>query len=89
MFIMSSHSLCINDIHLVHMHAIGVPKGVTLVEFKGMCQNKGELAPAQEAQPPEPEGGEEVMLECPSHEMSSFVKGKPQSIISLLLYKSN
>jgi hypothetical protein len=31
LFIMLSHSLCIHDIHLVHMHAIGVPKGVTLV----------------------------------------------------------
>jgi hypothetical protein len=38
---MSSHSLCIHDIHLVHMHAIGVPKGVTLVEFEGMCHNEG------------------------------------------------
>jgi hypothetical protein len=34
-------------------------------------------------------GGEEVVLECPSHEPSSFVKGKPRSIISLLLYESN
>jgi hypothetical protein len=89
MFIMSSHSLCIHDIHLVHMHTIGVPEGVTLVEFERTCQNEGELAPAQEAQPPEPEGGEEVVLECPSHEPSSFVKGMPRTIISLLLYESN
>jgi hypothetical protein len=26
------------------------------------------------------------MLECSSHEPSSFVKGKPRSILSLLLY---
>jgi hypothetical protein len=26
--------LCIHDIYLVYMHAIGVPKGVTLLEFE-------------------------------------------------------
>jgi hypothetical protein len=88
MFIMSTHSLCIHDIHLVHMHATGVPEGVTLVEFEGTYQEVEEPTPAQEAQPPEPEGGEEVMLECPSHEPSSFVKSKPRSILSLLLYES-
>jgi hypothetical protein len=74
MFIMSSHSLYIHDIHLVHMHAIGVPKRVTLVK-----------EPAQEVQPAEPEASVEVVLECPSHEPSSFVKGKPWSILSLLI----
>jgi hypothetical protein len=65
------------------MHAIGVPEGVTLVEFEGTCQKVEELA--QEVQPIEPEASEAVVLECPSHEPSLFVKGKPQSIISLLL----
>jgi hypothetical protein len=39
-FIMSLNLLCIQDIHLVHMHAIGVPEGVTLLEFEGL--NPGE-----------------------------------------------
>jgi hypothetical protein len=33
----------------VHMHAIGVPEGVTLVEFEGTCQNERESAQAQKA----------------------------------------
>jgi hypothetical protein len=49
MFIMSSHSLCIHDIHLMHMHATGVPEGVTLVEFEGTYQEVEEPTPAQEA----------------------------------------
>jgi hypothetical protein len=31
--IMSYH-LCIHDTYIVHMHTIGVPKGVTLLEYK-------------------------------------------------------
>jgi hypothetical protein len=65
------------------MHAIGVLERVTLVEFEGTCQEVEE--PAQEVQPVEPEVSEEVVLECPSHEPSLFMKGKPRSIISLLL----
>jgi hypothetical protein len=69
------------------MHAIGVPEGVMLVEFEGTCQEVEE--PAQKVQPAEPEAGEEVILECPQHEPSSFVKGKPRSIISLLISEIN
>jgi hypothetical protein len=69
------------------MHAIGMPVGVTLVEFEGTSQEVEE--PAQEVQPVEPEASEEVVLECPQHEPSPFVKGKPWSIISLLLYEIN
>jgi hypothetical protein len=32
--IMSYHHLCIHDTYVVHMHAIGVPEGVTLLEFE-------------------------------------------------------
>jgi hypothetical protein len=73
----------------MHVHAIGVPDAVTLVEFEGTCQEVEEPASAQETQPPEPEGSEEVILECSQHEPSLFMKGKPQSIISLQLYESN
>jgi hypothetical protein len=40
------HSLCIHDIYLVHMHATGVPEGVTLLEFE---------EPSKEQQQPTPE----------------------------------
>jgi hypothetical protein len=33
-FIMSFHILCIRHTYIVHMHAIGVLEGVTLLEFK-------------------------------------------------------
>jgi hypothetical protein len=43
--------------------------------------------PAQEVQAAkEPD---EELPECVDHQPSSFKKGKPRSIISLLLYKSN
>jgi hypothetical protein len=32
--------LCIHDIHQVHIHAIGVPKGVTLLEFEGPSEEE-------------------------------------------------
>jgi uncharacterized membrane protein YdbT with pleckstrin-like domain len=32
---------------------------------------------------------EENLLECVDHQLSSFERGKPRSILSLLLYKSN
>jgi hypothetical protein len=38
-----------------------------------------------------PEADEEVsedLPECPNHRLSSFERGKPRSIISLLLYKA-
>jgi hypothetical protein len=42
---------------------------------------------AQEV-PEEEEQGEELP-ECVDHQPSSFERGKPRSILSLLLYKSN
>ena len=33
-FIITFHLFLIHDSHAVHMHAIGVPKGVTLLEFE-------------------------------------------------------
>jgi hypothetical protein len=81
----ASHSLCIHDIHIVHMHAIGVPKGVTLVEFERMCQKQREASSSIGGLATRSRGTEEGVLECPSHGPSSFMKGKPWSIISLLL----
>jgi hypothetical protein len=38
---------------------------------------------------PEVEEQEEDLPECVDHHPSSFERGKPRSILSLLLYKSN
>jgi hypothetical protein len=43
----------------------------------------------QEQEVPEAEEQGEDLSECMDHQPSSFERGKPRSIISLLLYKSN
>jgi hypothetical protein len=72
------------------MHAIGVSEDVTLLEVGGKSQE------APEVQQPEPKALEvqliareqgEVVVEFPDHKPCNFVKGKPQSIISLLISK--
>jgi hypothetical protein len=63
------------------MHAIGVPKGVTLIEFEQERLEEPQAAHGREV----PAGGvnEEDLLECPDHQPFSFLKGKLQSIIRL------
>jgi hypothetical protein len=72
----------------VHIHAIGVPEGVTLLEFEE--PNEEQQQPTLEVQEVQPSGqvpNEEVTVECPDHPSCNFVKGKPQSIISLLIFE--
>ena len=65
------------------MH-IGSPKGVTLIEFEEEAEdNQGT------PQPSAPEGEElatNELLECPDHRPTSFLKGKPQNILSFLCF---
>jgi len=67
------------------MHAIGSPEGVTLLEFEPEHQEEQLAAQEQEVQA---EGGINVedLPECPNHQPFSFLKGNPQSIISLLCF---
>ena len=65
-------------IFILHIHAIGVPEGVTLLEFEGASQ---EEEPKDQAI--DEAATEEELPECPDHRSSSFLKGKPQSILSL------
>ena len=67
------------------MYAIGSPKGVTLLEFEPEHQEEQQAAQEQEVQV---EGGVnmEDLPECPNHQPSSILKGKPQSILSLLCF---
>jgi hypothetical protein len=83
-----------NAIHLIfhqlyspsHIYAIGVPEGVTLLEFKELCQ---EQQPTPEVQKVQPAGEvpDKVAVDCPDHVPYNFVKGKPRSIISLLIFE--
>ena len=83
--IIPCHLLCIHDIYLVHRHAIGFSEGITVLEFK----------PSPEEQPPEQEvqaleeAPEGDVVGCPDHTPCNFVKGKPRSIISRLVFESN
>ena len=86
-FIITFHLLCMHDSYTMHMHAIGVPEGVTLLEFEQVLPEEQQQAQEQEVQALEGVNEEEV-LECPNHQPSSFLKGKPQSLLSLLCFKN-
>ena len=73
--IITFHLVCIHDSYATHMHAIGVSEGVTLLEFEQGHPEEEQQAQEQEVQAPE--GANEEVLECPDHQPSSFLKGKP------------
>jgi len=88
LYISSSSSIsCACTILTMHMHAIGVPEGVTLLEFEPVLPEEQQQAQEQEVQAPE-EGVNEEVLECPDHQPSSFLKGKPRSILRLLCFQN-
>ena len=66
---------------LIH---IGLPEGVTLLEFEEEAEENQKTP-----QPAALEGKEpatEELPECPNHRPTSFLKGKPRSILSLLCF---
>ena len=85
--IITFHLICIHDSYAMHMHAIGVLEGATLLEFEPVHPEEQQQAQEPEVQTPK-EGASEEVLECPDHQPSSFLKGKPQSILSLLCFKN-
>ena len=86
-FIITFHLLCMHNSYAMHMHAIGVSEGVTLLEFEQVLPEEQQQVQEQEVQAPE-EGANEEVLECPDHQPSSFLKGKPRSILRLLCFKN-
>jgi hypothetical protein len=69
----------------VHKHAIGVPEGVTLLEFEEPCQEQQQPTPEVQEVQAVGEVQDEIIVDCPNHVPCNFMKGKPQSIISLLI----
>ena len=69
----------------MHRHAIGVPKGVTLLEFEEPSGEQEQPTPEVQEVQPSGEVPDEVAVECPDHRPCNFVKGKPRSILSLLI----
>jgi hypothetical protein len=73
---------------LLCTHAIGVPEGVTLLEFEQAIPEEVLSQPEELAE--EPNVGEapsEDLPECPDHRPSIFLKGKPRCMLNLLIYK--
>ena len=70
--------------HVTLMH-LGLVEEITLLEF-----NEGEEGDQQEipqaAVPEEEEQNLEELSECPDHRPTSFLKGKPRSILSLPVF---
>ena len=67
----------------VLMH-IGSFEEITLLEFEGEPEEQQEASHAVA-----PEGEEQTLKdlpECPDHRPTSFIKGKPRSILSLLCF---
>ena len=85
-FIISYHPcqyLCIHDILFMLMH-IGSPEGVTLLQFEEEAEdNQGT---PQIIAPKGVEPTIDELLECPDHRPTSFLKGKPRSILSFLCF---
>jgi hypothetical protein len=67
------------------MHAIGVLEGGTLLEFEEPSEEEQQPTPEVQEVQPSGEVPDEVAVECPDHHPCNFVKGKPGSIISLLI----
>ena len=65
--IITFHLFCIHDSHAVHMHAIGVPEGVTLLEFEQGLPEEQQQVQEQEVQALEGGVNKEEVLECPNH----------------------
>jgi hypothetical protein len=62
-----------------------MPEGVTLLKFEGNCLEE-QQPPMPKPQVQAPKGvPEEEVVDCPDHQPCNFVKGKPRSIISLLI----
>ena len=69
----------------MHMHAIGATEEITLVELDVDPQEEGQEVQHQEV-PGEGEPEVNHLPECPDHQPSTFMKGKPRSILSLLVF---
>ena len=66
----------------MHMYTIGAAKEIMLVELEADPQEESQEVQHQEI-PREEEPKDDHLPECPDHQPTIFVKGKPWSIISL------
>ena len=79
--------LCIHDSHFLYVHEIGATEEITVLEYETDAQEEYQEVQQQEA-PGEGELDDEQLPECSDHQPSTFVKGKPRSILSLLCFQT-
>ena len=70
--------------YAIFMH-IGSTEEITLLEFDEVEEGNQQENP-QVAAPEGEEQNPEDLLECPDHRPTFFLRGKPRSIISLLIF---
>ena len=88
-FIMYHHTIIVSmyafaTSYIIFMH-LGSTEEITLLE----CDKREEGDQQENPQAASPEGEEqnpEELPECPDHRPTSFLKGKPWSILSLLVF---
>jgi len=73
-------SMCIPDVHS-YMHAYRIPREVMLLKFEPIEEEVPPEVQLQEI--PEDVGQTTELSEFPDYQPSTFLKGKPQSIIRL------
>ena len=70
--------------YAIFMH-LGSEEEITLLEFDEVEEGDQQENP-QAAAPEGEEQTQEELPECPDHRPTSFLKGKPRSIICLLIF---
>ena len=88
-FIMCHHTILVSMYafaisYAISMH-IGSTEEITLLEFNEGAEGDQQEIP-QAATLEDEEQTPEELLECPDHRPTSFLKGKPRNIISLLIF---
>jgi hypothetical protein len=64
------------------IHAIGVPEGVTLLEFEGTISEEDQEQPGELEEAASEGHAVDDLPECPDHRPSSFLKGKPRCMLT-------
>jgi hypothetical protein len=72
---------------LLCTHAIGVPEGVTLLEFEQTIPEEVLNQPEEQTEPSGEGDAVEDLPECPDHQPSTFLKGKPRCMLNPLFDK--
>jgi hypothetical protein len=70
------------------IHEIGVPKGVTLLEFEGAILEEVQEQPGEPEEAANEGNAIDELPECLDHHPSSFLKGKPRCMLTQLFYIS-